>query len=351
MSAYALPGLFPPISCSTEGESSTITSFQNPLHQQNEASSFTGLLNASVDLLSVPSFTSSGGATIEMYGSSHTKTSSSGDTRSEEPGIAVKEAKIDPIRLIRSVTGNSSRNQAQARKLMRRRGSRERVCGDFMSPPNSPINRKQSMAYGEDDYQQQTNNMASKGNPHEEAIEFELSISFNGRKYTATRTLQCIVQLRDDLIREMNARRQWLRIRQSSSDAFSTTDNKHDHRDIIGTKKSEEQIRIEIPEIPSMTCEETSGSNGFVGRGFTMLHALATSYVPVVERWLRNVMAIVPQDSECLTNFLWEPLSKDSLPPELPSKSCNSLVTLGSIKELDYNTEDDDDSDDEDDTW
>ena len=75
-----------------------------------------------------------------------------------------------------------------------------------------------------------------------------------------------------------------------------------------------------------------------------MLHAMAKSYVPIMERWLRNVMAIVPKDSECLTNFLWEPLSNESFPLEIPSKSCTSLATLGSIKELDYNTDDDDDA-------
>ena len=81
-----------------------------------------------------------------------------------------------------------------------------------------------------------------------------------------------------------------------------------------------------------------------------MLHAMATSYVPVVERWLRNVMAIVPQDSECLSKFLWEPrsseLSLDFNGIGLSSNSCTSLAALGSIKELEYNTEYDD-SDDE----
>ncbi len=352
MSAYALPGLFPPVSnstdCGNDGDRFINTSFQSPLHQQNEASSFAGLLKASVDLLSVPSFTSSGGTKCDVFDSSITKSSSSGDTRSEERGIAVKEAKIDPFRLIQSVTGGSSRNQAQSRKVMRRRGSRERLSGDSTSPQNSPVKRKQAMPFGEDDYQQQPNN--PKGNPHDDAIEFELSISFNGRKYTATRTLQCITQLRDDLIREMNARRQWLQIRQAASDAFSSVDKKSDDQDSNHRSNSEEAIRIEIPEIPCMTGDERNGSSGFVGRGFSMLHAMATSYVPLMERWLRNVMAIVPQDSECLTNFLWEPLSNESFPPDLPSKSCNSLATLGSIKELDYNTDGDTD-DDEDDTW
>lgn len=355
MSAYALPGLFPPISDSTDSvadsNATTNARFQSPLHQQNEASSFAGLLRASVDLLSVPSFTSSGGRKGDSFGSSLTKSSSSGDTISDEPGIAVKEAKIDPLRLIQIVTGSTSRSYSQVRKSLRRRGSRERLA-ESTSPHSSPVNRKLTMNVGEEDIQQPSNTSTSKRIPHDEAIEFELSISFNGRKYTATRTLQCIMQLRDDLIREMNARSQWLQIRQAASDSFSTVETRSESHEIGYRTNTQGQIRIEIPEIPAMTCEESSGSSGFVGRGFTMLHAMATSYVPVMERWLRNVMVIVPQDSECLTNFLWEPLSNEDFPPDLPSKSCNSLATLGSIKELDYNTEDDDDSDDdEDDTW
>merc|ERR1712194_857617 len=57
------------------------------------------------------------------------------------------------------------------------------------------------------------NNSCSKNkndSPQNQAIEFELSITFNGRKYTAKRTMQCIMQLRDDLIREMKHRKQWL---------------------------------------------------------------------------------------------------------------------------------------------
>lgn len=350
MSAYALPGLFPLISSDsgTNGNSPVGNSsgadkgpFRNPLHQQNEGSTFTGLLKASVDLLSVPSFTTSG-AIRDIAGSSYdTRTSSSGDTRSEEPGIAVREAKIDPIRLIQSVTGTSSRSQPQARKILRRRGSRERLSSDLSSSPQgSPVSRKQTapISFGEEDISEQ-----------QQSIAFELSISFNGRKYTATRTLQCIMQLRDDLILEMNGRRNWLR---AASGAFSSVEKKPvDRNTNSGTPV--EEINIQIPEIPPMSGDDSNGGSGFVGRGFTMLHAMATQYVPVMEGWLRNVMAVVPQDSECLTNFLWEPLSNaDVFPLELPIKSRDSMATLGSIKELEYNTEDGEDSDEDgDDNW
>mmetsp|Transcript_111424 Transcript_111424/g.322126 ORF Transcript_111424/g.322126 Transcript_111424/m.322126 type:complete len:356 (-) Transcript_111424:48-1115(-) len=354
MSAYALPGLIPGISSSPSAECEMGNSSasddsvdrisQSPLHEQRDTTSFSGLLRASVDLLSVPSFTGSVAAFKSDAVSS--KTSSSDDTRLEEPGIAVREAKIDPVRLIQSVTG--SRSQQVPRKTLRRKGSRERLLSENSSPHSSPVTTKQTITFGEDEKGQSSPSSPSKtkSSPHDDAISFELSISWNGRKYTATRTLQCIMQLRDDLIQEMNGRRQWLNIRKAASNAFQQSKAAEDFHDSFWTpnSSSQEDITIEIPEIPPLAGEESNG--GFVGRGFTMLHAMATSYVPVMERWFHNVMAIVPQDSECLTNFLWEPLSHEGFASDLPSKSCNSLATLGSIKELDYNTEDDSDEDD-----
>ena len=351
MSAYALPGLFPPISSESSsadlshsvGNSSgpDTNTFRSPLHQQNEDSTFKGLLKASVDLFSMPSFTTSGAVRDIRCGSDCTSTSSSGDTRSEEPEIAVREAKIDPIRLIQSVTGTLSRSQA-ARKTStgRRRASRERPQGDSSSPQGSPVNRKPtaSISFGEEEMTQQ-----------QQSIQFELSISLNGRKYTATRTLQRIMQLRDDLILEMSGRRQWL---QAASGAFSSAEVNLVDRNIRRSDSSGD-IHVQIPEIPPMSGEDSNGGSGFVGRGFTMLHAMATQYVPVMERWLRNVMAVVPQDSECLSHFLWEPISNnDAFPLHFPIKSRDSMATLGSIKEMDYNTEDDVESDDEgDNSW
>eukprot|EP00536_Pseudo-nitzschia_multiseries_P000116 jgi/Psemu1/299859/fgenesh1_kg.2_\ len=118
----------------------------------------------------------------------------------------------------------------------------------------------------------------------------------------------------------------------------------------------------QIPEIPPFNGSDDRDT-GFVGRGFTMLHAMVTSYVPVMEGWFKNVMEIVPQDSECLMNFLWEPAT------DMPSTNCKSVLdsinnnchavvsskfksspslsTLDSIKEMDYDTEDND-SEDED---
>jgi hypothetical protein len=188
-------------------------------------------------------------------------------------------------------------------------------------------------------------------------IQFELSISLNGRKYTATRTLECIIQLRNDLIREMKYRRQWLinnnnrvqSLHHQQMQVVSTSDH-------VGLDEKDRDTleHIQIPEIPPMTTDdETRGSSGgFMGRGFTMLHAILSMYRPAMEGWLRNIIAVVPQDSECLMNFLWEPLSKEEVHVEF-AHSCPNLTRLGSIKEFESMAEEEleDQSTESDDEW
>lgn len=270
MSAYALPGLFPPIE------------FEKPKADSGSSSSTGG--SGSV---SVASALHERLSPEDVLGVTAKEENFRESEHADETmiGIAVKEAKLDPVRLVQSITGPSRPHISQC----------------------------------------------SKANPHEDAIEFELSISFNGRKYTAMRSMQCIVQLRYDLISEMNFRKQWLHTRrQHSQDA-----------------KDEDGDTIQIPEIPPMAGEE--GSGGFVGRGFTMLHAVLSSYCPAMERWLLSVAKIVPLDSESLSNFLWEPLSKEAAVDF--AQSCSSLKSLSSIPELKgyglVEEEEDEDSEDE----
>jgi hypothetical protein len=221
-------------------------------------------------------------------------------------GIEVKEAKVDPVRLVQSVIGGSTRS----RKPVKRRSFTD--LQQQQNTPSSPNGTPTEKAEGK--------------SPHDDAIAFELSISFNGRKYTATRTMQTIVQLRNDLIREMNGRKRWLpNLKQRQPDLSSPSSSSSSE-----PSSYTEGEKFQIPEIPPIADE--TGSGGFVGRGFTMLHTVLSSYCPTMERWLRNVTAIVPQDSESLTNFLWEPLSKEEKFDF--ASSCASLVTLGSIKEL-----------------
>lgn len=325
MSAYALPGLFPPIETMSQSSSSGTKTIRDsqctsskpsserkmPLHLQDDASSSSNIgciLNSAA--------------------------------------IAVKEAKIDPVRWIEYVTGSSPQQYAhQIGKTLRRRVTNS--SGGYESPTGS----KAKLGFGNG------GSSCKSKNPENEAIEFELSITFKGRRYTAKRTMQCIMQLRDDLIREMNRPSQWLsesqdmsHLRFPQSSYFSSSkgvtkkteqDNKHSHT-------------VQIPEIPPFSSGHYhNGDTGFVGKGFLMLHAMVKSYVPVMEGWLQSVMEIVPQDSECFMNFLWEPSTETpcaSFKSVLNSvnnnsdqmisnskkfKSSTSLVTLGSIKEMD----------------
>lgn len=314
MSAYALPGLFPPIEPSVPKETGNASASSlhsefcsSPLHEQNDFTA-KSIVEKSGSMFSLsPYLLSSSKPAIE--------------DESEGNRIHVTEAKVDPVRLVQSVTQSSRPKASSAKKnQLRRRSSKDRLDESVKNPPTSEESK------------------GRKGGDsrsfHDEAIEFALNITFNGRKYTAKRTMQRIIQLRDDLIAEMDDRRRWLVLRKSKFSPSSTAD------------ECEFDVDVEIPEIPPLTGEEDGSGASFVGRGFSMLHAMATSYVPVMERWLRNVLDTVPQDSETLMNFLWEPLAHDSPMMGSPTKSCVTLATLGSIKELECAT-DDSESEDE----
>jgi hypothetical protein len=224
-----------------------------------------------------------------------------------EVGIEVKEAKIDPVRLVQAVTtvNNKRTNQGGARSL---KNNRDSQCG--------------------------------RSTPHEDAIQFELSISFNGRSYSATRTLPRIMELRNDLIRELNCRRKRLqrrRIRWNSKNPNDKDD------DTVATVDEEEDFDVFIPEIPECDTDSVAVNGGGVaGRGFAMLQALLRPYCPAIERWLRNVMDLVPPTSSpSLSNFLWEPVSVDI------GSRCGmmrSSSSLGCIAELDDDCEEEEES-------
>ena len=381
MSAYALPGLFPPIDKVSEAKevNEPDGSFSDG---GNEGDSSCANAHESSSDKNMPLHHQKGNCSnySTLYGGDCGNSSPSSSNIGcllSSAAIAVKEAKIDPIRWIQFVTGSYPQQYAkQIGKTLRRR-----VSGSSGSSQLSPVGRTASIrtrrdpSKGSKHCTSSSNSISNnKKSPQNEAIEFELAITLNGRRYTAKRTMQCIVQLRDDLIREMKRRREWLTESQampslqlpyeSNVHSFYTTPP-HSISTPITTKPEPTKkhcYAVSIPEIPPLSgCDDRD--IGIVGRGFTMLHQMVTSYVPVMESWLKNVMEIVPQDSECLMNFLWEPAT------EIPSDTCksvsdsinnnnltgtlnkfkpsSSMATLCSIKEMDYDMEDDD-SDDED---
>lgn len=384
MSAYALPGLFPAID-TTSGEETKVVSRSCPGDNNETDDACENSQESSSRDKNMPLHHQDGKYSNFSNSQEGNGVTSSSSTNIgcllNSAAIAVKEAKIDPVRWIQYVTGSNPQQYAhQIGKTLRRR-----VSGNSGSPQVSPVGRKPSIrtrsdsSLGSNSTSGSNNNSTNNQSPQNEAIEFELAITLHGRRYTAKRSMQRIMQLRDDLIREMKRRRQWLTQKQSQPSSNSTRvqlpyestahssyiNPTHSFNNRIATKQEPEKkhcYAVQIPEIPPFDGSDDRDT-GFVGRGFTMLHVMVTSYVPVMECWLKNVMEIVPQDSECLMNFLWEPateISSDSCKSVLDSinnnnytgvlkkfKSSTSLATLCSIKETEYDTEDDD-SEDED---
>ena len=177
---------------------------------------------------------------------------------------------------------------------------------------------------------------------HDDAIEFELSITHAGRNYTAMRTLNRLVKLRDELAKELKDRaRPPLSRRRNSVNC-----------------RSQPPPVIVIPELPPTDPSSSGGSPSHGGspmntmRGsFTAMHASLRSYGPAVETWLKNLVTDIlpdPESSPSLTAFLWEPLSSNSpkssttgssskshrrLSPEHRNGSSKSFCTLDSIDE------------------
>jgi hypothetical protein len=215
--------------------------------------------------------------------------------RSQEVEIVVKQAKLDPVLLVQSLS-------------------------------RSTIPTKNIHHY----------TVTTTAAQHEEAIQFELSIEYNGRNYTATRTFRRIVQLRNDLIQEINTRRKQLQQRRR---------RRRQQRDSRVEKTMPGKILdgddVSVPELPD--CENHSHHN----RGFTMLQALLRNYCPIVERWLRRVADLFPQ-SESLGEFLWEPIGEPTvIIKEVVSLKRNvskSFSSLQSIPEGDDDDEEDDGS-------
>lgn len=329
MSAYALPGFFPPIvscSSSTHSRSDILSSSDccddSKLTSRKDKSSLDEAIFTSI---AMPTQSPLAWASLPacMADPSDLQSSSTfaheRKPQNSDPVVTVRDARIDGVKLIQAVTGTSKPQQLSPRKTLRRRGSQTRSSESSMgSPQVSPQKlSKDSRRRSTPDIQ------------YEDAVDFDLSISFNGRKYNASRSLLCIHQFRYSLIEEVEDRKRLHMKRRSSQ----LPDVPLDEED------------VSIPEIPSLVDEVSHGcpNIGFWVRDFTMLQAMASSYSPVLELWLRDTISSIPQDSECLANFLWEPLGDEAF-SDSSLRSCqSSFGALGSIQELDYNTADESD--------
>lgn len=145
---------------------------------------------------------------------------------SERVGIAVKEAKINSALLVQTMANaDSNRNNGQLSQR-RLRSRHEHLTSE------------------------------------DEAMQFELSVTLGGRKYSAIRSWPSICKFRKDLIRSLSS--------------------------------------YEIPELPTLH------EPGVLYRSFSFLRCLVESYAPTLDTWLKRVTALVPHDNPILNHFLYE---------------------------------------------
>lgn len=273
MSAYALPGsVFPPIGSSCSSHDKRVNSRNcRSLQHYRECKEKKGSIGRHFSL-----------EPVEREEEHLPEEKYHEDLFPAEVDIAVKKATIDPVRLVQAVTT----------------GCKTRVDERSRTTNTQDLNEKE----------------ATEGarKIHEDAIQFELSISFNGRSYGATRTLPRIMELRNDLIQEMNSRRKRLQTQRLLWNA-KTKDNDGESLE-VSKDEEERSYDVCIPEIPQCITNSVAVNSGagVGGRGFAMLQALLGPYCPAIERWLQNVMDLVPPASSAsLSNFLWEPVSAD----------------------------------------
>jgi len=192
---------------------------------------------------------------------------------------------------------------------------------DFSTPNND--NDVEDYVYGDTNHSS-TDDSKSCGSSSDNgddpsAIEFELSITFQGRKYNATRAFPTFVKLREDLQKEMNSNndRQHRSRRNCSSVMGSRSkspqlDNDCTDMSVAHNIEKEDEGSVSVPELPRVS-PESLGHGGYalsgVARsGFALLQATAQHYCPEMENWLASVVQAFPC-SQVLSSFLWEPLS------------------------------------------
>ncbi len=179
-------------------------------------------------------------------------------------------------------------------------------------PPShsSPVGRTVSHM---EPRQQHLDNVA----PHDDAIQFTMSINFNGRKYNATRALPSFVKLRYDLMAELSNLKNHKNIRRRNTGNKQALFNKHNEEHRREPVDDENEPDVIIPELPIGGNKSRSKLEdlehgamamvGMVGSGFRGLQATVCSYKPQMECWIQSVAALVPS-SPTLANFLWEPI-------------------------------------------
>lgn len=290
--------------------------------------------------------------------------------------ISVKSASVDPAGFVRAITcrGGDGRKRPLLPRAVARPISNDEPkyteaseSGDQThKPPISPKSDKQKLRFtdGNDDiggnshrHKSKSSSCSSSTSPlhshPEDAIRFELSISYAGRKYSATRTLNRLVRLRQDLMREIEDRRPGIVVpkRSESANHCQRQNLTDDDTDVTASISfdSDQSPRntpcasnrntpppvVVIPELPvagddgsatrlhkdhrglpkpSTTIDGGTGAaagSSLVSGSFTRLHMALVQYCPAVENWFHRILTDIlpdPESSPSLIAFLWEPL-------------------------------------------
>ncbi len=272
--------------------------------------------------------------------------------------ISIKSARIDPVQLIKSLTskgssiarrtanyvaasvpGASSSSQA-AKSETAGDGEGDETplqspsfcsmtehtdcseSGDDMSfyDYDDDYSSTNSQDDDEDDYTQHQSLEENSPKDDPAAIQFELAISFQGRKYTATRAFSTFVKLRNDLLRESGDGGDSTHVVGGSSRRLRhhrTHKNSKSNLVEVGNAKDSNgaSTSSSVPELPNVSAENAGHGGfaftGFARSGFALLQATAKLYCPEMEKWLRHVVDTFPY-SPSLSQFLWEPLASSS---------------------------------------
>jgi len=402
MSAYATSFFLPPASCPVtfggKGDAGTSTGTSSTDTSRDSSSSGVGPLHM-----------------MESTGNG----SGSGSIGKRVPDIfiTVKSASVDPAGFVRAITARgSSRRQPRGGRAASisegndgsdaRSDSSSNISSEKL-PPISPKSKPPLRARAdsaETAASHDSKQCESSSALHDEAIQFELSIQYAGRRYAATRTLNRLVRLRSELVRELRDRTPGIpsvggrghghgQVEDVSSNADDDTVTLSEHECSLSSSRNDRGREqqgalplppvIIIPELPvagvdhghadvqtlSSSSSSSSSSPSSSSRdrahlstrsgSFTRLHMALKSYCPAVENWFTRLVTDVlpdPESSPSLTAFLWEPLGstsdeeKNGNSGELGGSinknkrhgSSRSTCTLGSIEEQDDGNEDED---------
>ena len=181
-----------------------------------------------------------------------------------------------------------------------------------------------------------------------EAVEYELSIDYDGKKYTARRSFPRMRRLRDELVREVQTRRSNYPGKFGVLRSFMThLAPEIDH--LTDDSSSDSDDDSVIPELPADLCSDDGVDNynpvGLAGRTLNMIQSSATGNCPHLEAWLKSVSKVVsPSTSPSLRSFLAESLEPEECLPRLfprarrflrRQKNRGSFGNLSSISEDD----------------